>query len=102
METTRPSALATTPHLLLAGFSGVRTLGDELMLRCLVRWMDPVHPCVTVLSEQPEGHRYLLPDVCLSDDGRFLDGMAVAELPRVVEVIPTDGIALRRALERAA
>jgi polysaccharide pyruvyl transferase CsaB len=39
---------------LLAGFYGVRNLGDELMLRCLVRWMDPVHPLVTVLSERPE------------------------------------------------
>jgi polysaccharide pyruvyl transferase CsaB len=38
----------------LAGFYGVRNLGDELMLRCLVRWMDPVHPSVTVLSERPE------------------------------------------------
>ncbi|MDP2290090.1 MAG: DUF512 domain-containing protein, partial [Actinomycetota bacterium] len=50
-----------------------------------------------VLAEQPAGHRYLLPDVCLSE-GRFLDGTTVAELPRVVEVVPTDGIALRRAL----
>jgi polysaccharide pyruvyl transferase CsaB len=39
---------------LLAGFYGVRNLGDELMLRCLVRWMDPIHPQVTVLSERPE------------------------------------------------
>jgi putative radical SAM enzyme (TIGR03279 family) len=52
-----------------------------------------------VLGEQPEGHRYLLPDVCLSDDQRFLDGLTVADLPRLVEVIPTDGIALREALE---
>lgn len=52
-----------------------------------------------VLAAEPEGHRYLLPDVCLSDDLRFLDGLTVADLPRVVEVIPTDGIALRRALE---
>ncbi len=50
-----------------------------------------------VLAEQPAGHRYLLPDVCLSE-GRFLDGTTVADLPRTVEVIPTDGIALRRAL----
>ncbi|MGB8860621.1 MAG: DUF512 domain-containing protein [Ilumatobacteraceae bacterium] len=50
-----------------------------------------------VLADEPAGHRYLLPDVCLSE-GRFLDGTTVAELPRVVEVIPTDGIALRRAL----
>ncbi len=50
-----------------------------------------------VLAAEPEGHRYLLPDVCLSD-GRFLDGTTVADLPRVVEVVPTDGLALRRAL----
>jgi len=52
-----------------------------------------------VLAGQPEGHRYLLPDVCLSDDGRFLDGVALDDLPRPVEVIPTDGIALRAALD---
>ncbi len=53
-----------------------------------------------VLALEPAGHRYLLPDVCLSDDGRFLDGVAVDGLPRPVEVIPTDGISLRAALER--
>ena len=51
-----------------------------------------------VLAAQPEGHRYLLPDVCLSED-RFLDGTTVADLPRPVEVVPTDGAALRAALE---
>ncbi|HEV2766383.1 MAG TPA: DUF512 domain-containing protein [Acidimicrobiales bacterium] len=50
-----------------------------------------------VLADEPEGHRYLLPDVCLSQ-GRFLDGTAPADLPRPVEIVPTDGIALRRAL----
>jgi len=55
-----------------------------------------------VLNEQPAGHRYLLPDVCLSDDGRFLDGLSLADLPRPVEVVRTDGIALRAALEAAA
>jgi NifB/MoaA-like Fe-S oxidoreductase len=49
------------------------------------------------LADQPEGHRYLLPDVCLSQD-TFLDGLTVADLPRAVEVLPTDGLALRRAL----
>ncbi|MCE9621676.1 MAG: DUF512 domain-containing protein [Actinomycetia bacterium] len=49
------------------------------------------------LSAQPSGHRYLLPDVCLSE-GRFLDGTTVAELPHPVEVVATDGISLRRAL----
>ena len=50
-----------------------------------------------VLAEQPRGHRYLLPDVCLSE-GRFLDGLAPADLPRPVEVVATDGVALRAAL----
>ena len=51
-----------------------------------------------VLAEQPAGHRYLLPDVCLSQ-GRFLDGTTPEDLPRPVEIISTDGIALRAALE---
>jgi len=54
-----------------------------------------------VLAGEPVGDRYLLPDVCLSDDGRFLDGVTVAELPRPVEVVATDGISLRRALGEA-
>jgi putative radical SAM enzyme (TIGR03279 family) len=55
-----------------------------------------------VLAGEPAGHRYLLPDVCLSDDGRFLDGVTVADLPRPVEIVPTDGHALRSAIEAAA
>jgi len=51
-----------------------------------------------VLAGEPEGHRYVLPDVCLSR-GVFLDGTRPEDLPRPVEVIPTDGAALRRALE---
>lgn len=54
-----------------------------------------------VLSEEPERHRYLLPDVCLSEDGRFLDELTIADLPRPVEVIATDGVSLRAALEPA-
>jgi hypothetical protein len=50
-----------------------------------------------VLADEPRGHRYLLPDVCLSE-GKFLDGSTPADLPRPVEVIATDGIALRAAL----
>jgi len=50
-----------------------------------------------VLADEPAGHRYLLPDVCLSG-GRFLDGTAPEELPRPVEVVGTDGVSLRRAL----
>ncbi|TMK85910.1 MAG: DUF512 domain-containing protein, partial [Actinobacteria bacterium] len=51
-----------------------------------------------VLRDEPEGHRYLLPDVCLSK-GAFLDGTTPADLPRRVEVVATDGVALRNALE---
>ncbi|HXQ58779.1 MAG TPA: DUF512 domain-containing protein [Acidimicrobiales bacterium] len=50
------------------------------------------------LNREPVGDRYLLPDVCLSE-GRFLDGMTVGELPRPVEVVPSDGLSLRRALD---
>jgi NifB/MoaA-like Fe-S oxidoreductase len=50
-----------------------------------------------VLAAEPAGHRYLLPDVCLSE-GRFLDGTTPDDLPRPVEIVPTDGIALREAL----
>jgi len=53
-----------------------------------------------VLADEPAGHRYLLPDVCLSE-GRFLDGTTPADLPRPVEIVPTDGLALRAALEPA-
>ncbi len=49
-----------------------------------------------VLETEPEGHRYLLPDVCLSGD-RFLDGTSTEDLPRPVEVVATDGHALREA-----
>ena len=52
-----------------------------------------------VLAGEPEGHRYLLPDVCLSR-GQFLDGTTPAELPRPVEIVPTHGRALREALAR--
>lgn len=51
------------------------------------------------LADCPLDRRYLLPDVCLSDEGVFVDGMTLDELPRRVEVIPTDGGSLRRALE---
>ena len=54
-----------------------------------------------VLADEPEGHRYLLPDVCLSG-GRFLDGTTPEDLPRPVEVVATDGLSLRAALEPLA
>ena len=53
----------------------------------------------TALAGEPEGDRYLLPDVVLSR-GRFLDGQTVAALPRPVEIVATDGTALVRAVAR--
>ena len=50
------------------------------------------------LEVEPASHRYLLADVCLSG-GRFLDGMTPAELPRPVEIVPTNGSALRELLD---
>ncbi|MEY4361453.1 MAG: hypothetical protein RL391_759 [Actinomycetota bacterium] len=52
------------------------------------------------LAGEPEGDRYLIPDVCLTE-GRFLDGLSPDDLCRPVEIVPTDGIALRRLLEAA-
>ena len=51
-----------------------------------------------VLADEPHGHRYLLPDVCLSR-GLFLDGTTPAELPRPVEIVPTTAAGLRSALD---
>jgi putative radical SAM enzyme (TIGR03279 family) len=51
------------------------------------------------LADQPAHDRYLLPDVALSQ-GRFLDGLSLADLPRVVEAVPTDGKSLVRALRK--
>ena len=51
----------------------------------------------SALETQPDNHRYLLPDVCLSQ-GRFLDGLTPHDLPRQVEVIKTDGKSLAEAL----
>jgi putative radical SAM enzyme (TIGR03279 family) len=50
------------------------------------------------LADTPTGTRYLLPDACLNE-GRFLDGLTLADLPRPVEVVPTDGGSLRAALD---
>ncbi len=50
------------------------------------------------LRQVPEGTRYLLPDACLNE-GRFLDGLTLADLPRPVEVVPADGASLRAALD---
>ena len=49
------------------------------------------------LSEREPVGRVLLPDVCLSQ-GLFLDGTSIEDLPVAVEVIPSDGLSLRKAL----
>jgi putative radical SAM enzyme (TIGR03279 family) len=50
------------------------------------------------LQAVPAARRALVPDACLNE-GRFLDGLKLADLPRSVEVVPTDGRSLRRALD---
>ncbi len=50
-----------------------------------------------VLDGQPADHRYLLPDVVLSQ-GMFLDATTPDSLPRTVEIVATDGISLVGAL----
>jgi putative radical SAM enzyme (TIGR03279 family) len=49
------------------------------------------------LADVDAGDRVLMPDVVLSND-RFLDGTSVADLPRPVEVVATDGASLVEAL----
>jgi putative radical SAM enzyme (TIGR03279 family) len=50
------------------------------------------------LRAVPGERRCLLPDACLNE-GRFLDGLTLADLPRDVEVVPCDGASLRLALD---
>ena len=49
------------------------------------------------IAADAPGRRYLLPDACLSN-GKFLDGVALADLPPSIEVVASDGAALRKAL----
>jgi len=52
---------------------------------------------VAALQDAPADRRYLLPDVTLSN-GRFLDGLTPADLPRPVEIVATDGASLVEAV----
>ena len=54
----------------------------------------------TTLAGEPQGNRYLLADVCLSG-GKFIDGSTTEELPQPVEIVPTNGTALRQLLDAA-
>ena len=114
-QTVQLSARRDAPVAVLTGSFGARVLAPLIaeLGRSDVRLLEvPNHffggntsvtglmvgaDIAAVLSGQPAGHRYLLPDVCLSE-GRFLDGTTLADLPHPVEVVPTDGAALRRAL----
>jgi putative radical SAM enzyme (TIGR03279 family) len=85
---------------LLAGVPGVRVLPvvhDFFGGNIAVAGLLTGHDLVRALASEPEGHRYLLPDACLSE-GRFLDGKTLADLPRAVEVVASDGRSLRLAL----
>jgi len=86
---------------LLAGQEGVRIVevdnrffGGNIGVTGLLVGED----IARVLANEPEHDRYLLPDVCLTQ-GRFLDGTSPDDLPRPVEVVATDGVALRKALQ---
>jgi putative radical SAM enzyme (TIGR03279 family) len=74
---------------------GNRFFGGNIAVTGLVTGAD----VGAVLASEPPGERYLLPDVALSH-GVFLDGTSPADLPRPVEVVPTDGVALVAALRR--
>jgi len=52
------------------------------------------------ITSHGAGATYLLPDVCLHE-GRLIDGMTLDELPGHVEVVATEGAALRTHLEAA-
>jgi putative radical SAM enzyme (TIGR03279 family) len=90
------------PLLEQAGLSSARTLavrndffGGNTSVTGLLTGEDVAR---ALAGTADDGYRYLLPDVCLSH-GRFLDGLSTDDLPRPVEILPTDGASLRRALE---
>lgn len=70
-----------------------RFFGGNIAVTGLLTGADVVDALATV----PADARVLLPDVVLSDD-RFLDGARLRDLPRPVEVVATDGVALVEAV----
>jgi len=88
-----PSAFCLNQSVVLSSACCVTSVGNTAVTGLMVG-----HDLQRVLAAEPSGHRYLLPDVCLSE-GRFLDGTTLDDLPRPVEVVATDGISLRNALE---
>ena len=112
-RTPRAEGPEARPTTVLTGAYGARVLGPLLegfpYVRVLavehdffggnigVAGLLTGHDLIRALEHEPADHRYLLPDACLSD-GRFLDGKVLADLPRHVEVVASDGRSLREAL----
>jgi putative radical SAM enzyme (TIGR03279 family) len=114
-----PSAPAGSdgrPVVVLTGTYGARVLGpllashprDDVELRAVpndffggnigVAGLLTGEDVARALADVPDGSRCLLPDACLNE-GRFLDGSTLTDLPRPVEVVPTEGASLRVALD---
>ncbi|MGO9855529.1 MAG: DUF512 domain-containing protein [Acidimicrobiales bacterium] len=111
-----PSGTDDRPVLVLTGTYGARVLAPlltshprhDLELRAVpndffggnigVAGLLTGEDLAGALADVPEGSRCLLPDACLNE-GRFLDGLTLADLPRPVEVVPTEGRSLRLALD---
>ena len=114
---TVPAGADSRPVTILTGTYGARVLGPLLAVppasghrRCTPspttssgatsawRACSPVRTWPARSQDMPDDSRCLLPDACLNE-GRFLDGLTLADLPRPVEVVPTEGASLRRALD---
>jgi putative radical SAM enzyme (TIGR03279 family) len=114
---TAPAGADDRPVTVLTGAYGARVL--EPLVASHDRWADVTvltvandffggnigvaglltgEDLVRALRAVPETRRCLLPDACLNE-GRFLDGLTLADLPRPVEVVPCDGASLRLALD---
>ncbi|HEY5384531.1 MAG TPA: DUF512 domain-containing protein [Acidimicrobiales bacterium] len=113
---TVPAGADNRPITVLTGTYGARVLGpllashprDDIALHTVandffggnigVAGLLTGEDVARALKDIPDESRCLLPDACLNE-GRFLDGLTLADLPRDVEVVPTEGAALRRALD---
>jgi putative radical SAM enzyme (TIGR03279 family) len=113
---TIPAGSDGRPVTILTGAYGARVLGpllashprSDIELRAIdneffggniaVAGLLTGEDIARALHDVPDGSRCLLPDACLNE-GRFLDGLTLADLPRDVEVVPTEGASLRRALD---
>jgi len=73
---------------------GNRFFGGNIAVTGLLTGADVAR---ALAAPELDGARCLLPDVVLSN-GRFLDGATVADLPRPVEIVPTDGRSLVAAI----